>query len=270
MTRRREQQERNLATLAARYQAAERELGELGPAALPAPPLEPVTAAEWNDSGDPGDCEAEIIRRLGLRITIVPGTRRRSFLAAAVRHRAGPYYQEGAHRPWGANLEPPLVDASKRRLAVELQAKLASAAGSVRRRPEAAVHPGEQFAGQVPGPVRHQRRSPGAPLRYLPAAGAPRVAACLPPALITAVHPRPAPAGRDGERGAAHRALAGQRAGHRATVASSLSTAASCGDSPGVVSVTPRHRAAASLRVIPEATNWGEKHGAHQAAAGSA
>ena len=78
MTRRREQQERNLATLAARYQAAERELGELGPAALPAPPLEPVTAAEWDDPEvTPATVKAEIIRRLGLRITIVPGTRRR-------------------------------------------------------------------------------------------------------------------------------------------------------------------------------------------------
>ena len=45
MTRRREQHERNLATIAARYEATERELDELGPAAAPAPPLAPITAS---------------------------------------------------------------------------------------------------------------------------------------------------------------------------------------------------------------------------------
>jgi DNA invertase Pin-like site-specific DNA recombinase len=76
MTRRREQQERNLATIAARYEAAERELGELGPAAAPAPPLEPVTAQEWDDPEiTPAAVKADIIRRLGLRITIVPASR---------------------------------------------------------------------------------------------------------------------------------------------------------------------------------------------------
>ncbi len=76
MTRRRQQQERNLATLTARYEATERELGELGPAAAPAPPLEPVTAGEWDDPEvTPAAVKADIIRRLGLRITIVPGTR---------------------------------------------------------------------------------------------------------------------------------------------------------------------------------------------------
>jgi DNA invertase Pin-like site-specific DNA recombinase len=76
MTRRRQQQERNLTTLAARYEATERDLGELGPAAAPAPPLEPVTAEEWDDPEvTPAAVKADIIRRLGLRITIVPGTR---------------------------------------------------------------------------------------------------------------------------------------------------------------------------------------------------
>ncbi len=76
MTRRRQQQERNLATLAARYEAAERDLDGLGPAAAPAPPLEPVTAEEWEDPEvTPAAVKADIIRRLGLCITIVPGTR---------------------------------------------------------------------------------------------------------------------------------------------------------------------------------------------------
>ena len=76
MTRRRQQQERNLATLAARYEAAERDLGGLGPAAAPAPPLEPVTAEEWGDPEvTPAAVKANIIRRLGLRITIVPSER---------------------------------------------------------------------------------------------------------------------------------------------------------------------------------------------------
>jgi hypothetical protein len=76
MTRHRQQQERNLATLAARYEAAERELGELGPAAAPAPPLKRLTATEWDDPEIiPAAEKAVYIRRLGLRITIVPGTR---------------------------------------------------------------------------------------------------------------------------------------------------------------------------------------------------
>ena len=78
MTRRRQQYERNLATLAARYEATERELDELGPAAAPAPPLEPVTAEEWDDPEvTPAAVKADIIRRLGLRIAIVPSPARR-------------------------------------------------------------------------------------------------------------------------------------------------------------------------------------------------
>ena len=75
MTRLRDQYDRNLASMAARYEAAERELDGLGPAAAPAPPLPPVTADEW-DTDTPAADQAAVIRRLGLRITIVPGTRR--------------------------------------------------------------------------------------------------------------------------------------------------------------------------------------------------
>lgn len=73
MTRLRDQHDRNLATLAARYQAAERELDGLGPAAAPAPPLISATAEDWADT--PAAEQAAIIRQLDLRITIVPGTR---------------------------------------------------------------------------------------------------------------------------------------------------------------------------------------------------
>ncbi|HET6189486.1 MAG TPA: recombinase family protein [Trebonia sp.] len=73
MTRRREQLDRNLATLTARFGAVERELSDLGPAAAPAPPLISATAEDWADT--PAAEQAAIIRRLGLRITIVPPTR---------------------------------------------------------------------------------------------------------------------------------------------------------------------------------------------------
>ena len=71
----RDQHDRNLATMAARYEAAERELDGLGPAAAPAPPLPPMTAEEW-DTDTPAADKASAIRQLGLRITITPGTRR--------------------------------------------------------------------------------------------------------------------------------------------------------------------------------------------------
>jgi site-specific DNA recombinase len=73
MTRRREQLDRNLVTLTARFGAVERELAELGPASAPAPPLPPMTAAKWEITVAAE--QAAIIRRLGLRITIVPPTR---------------------------------------------------------------------------------------------------------------------------------------------------------------------------------------------------
>ena len=75
MTRLRDQYDRSLATLRARYEAAERELDGLGPAAAPAPPLDPVTAEEW-DNDTPAAEQAATIRRLGLRITITPPARR--------------------------------------------------------------------------------------------------------------------------------------------------------------------------------------------------
>jgi hypothetical protein len=73
-TRLRDQHDRNLATLAARYQATERELDELGPAAAPAPPLPPITAEQW-EKDTPAAAKAAYIRRLGLRVTILPPTR---------------------------------------------------------------------------------------------------------------------------------------------------------------------------------------------------
>jgi hypothetical protein len=76
MTRLRERHERNLATLAARYQATERELDELGPAAAPAPPLPVITAEDWDDPEiTPAAVKAATIRRLRLHMTILPPTR---------------------------------------------------------------------------------------------------------------------------------------------------------------------------------------------------
>ena len=77
MTRLRDQYDRNLASMRARYEAAERELDGLGPASAAAPPLSPVTAEEWEDAEvTPAAEQAATIRQLGLRITILPGTRR--------------------------------------------------------------------------------------------------------------------------------------------------------------------------------------------------
>ena len=77
-TRLRERHERNLATLAARYEATERELAGLGPAAAPAPPLPALTADEWDDPEvTPAADKAAIVHRLGLRVTIKPSTRAR-------------------------------------------------------------------------------------------------------------------------------------------------------------------------------------------------
>jgi site-specific DNA recombinase len=74
-TRLRDQHERNLASMAARYEAAERERDGLGPASAPAPELEPVTAEVW-DVDIPAADKAATIRQLRLRIEILPGTRR--------------------------------------------------------------------------------------------------------------------------------------------------------------------------------------------------
>jgi hypothetical protein len=69
--------DRNLASMAARYEATERELDALGPVSEPAPAVPPVTAEDWDDPEvTPADEQAAIIRRLGLPITIKPATRR--------------------------------------------------------------------------------------------------------------------------------------------------------------------------------------------------
>jgi DNA invertase Pin-like site-specific DNA recombinase len=76
MTRLRDQYDRNTATLRARYEATGRQLDELGTAPAPADPLPAITAGEWDDAEvTPAAVKAATIRRLGLRITVVPGTR---------------------------------------------------------------------------------------------------------------------------------------------------------------------------------------------------
>ena len=74
-TRLRDQHDRNLEIMRARFEAAERERDGLGPASTPAPELEPVTAEQW-DLDTPAAEQAATIRRLRLRIEILPGTRR--------------------------------------------------------------------------------------------------------------------------------------------------------------------------------------------------
>ena len=77
MTRRREQVERNLAAMEARYEGTQRELDGLGPAAAQAPPLPAITAEDWDAPESPRQPDkAAVIRRLGLPVTIMPGTRR--------------------------------------------------------------------------------------------------------------------------------------------------------------------------------------------------
>jgi DNA invertase Pin-like site-specific DNA recombinase len=74
-TRLRARYDRNLETMKARFEAAEQELDGLGRASVPTPPLDPVTAEEW-DQDIPAADQASTIRQLGLRIEIRPGTRR--------------------------------------------------------------------------------------------------------------------------------------------------------------------------------------------------
>ena len=77
MIRRREQVSRNLAAMEARYEATQRELDALGPAAAQAPPLPAITAEEWDDPEvTPAADKAAVIRRLGLAVTIMPPARR--------------------------------------------------------------------------------------------------------------------------------------------------------------------------------------------------
>lgn len=75
--RRRDQIQKNLDTMTARYARTERELEDLGPVTAPAPLLPAVTAAEWDDPDvTPAADKAAYIRQLGLRITILPPTRK--------------------------------------------------------------------------------------------------------------------------------------------------------------------------------------------------
>jgi hypothetical protein len=66
--------DRDLRTKDAQHAAMERQLEELGPAAAPAPPLDPITAEQW-ELDTPADRKRAYIRELGLRVTIVPPTR---------------------------------------------------------------------------------------------------------------------------------------------------------------------------------------------------
>lgn len=76
MARRREQIERNLASMTARYEAAERELGELGEATARPQLPELLSAREWDDPRitTPAD-RAVVIRQLGLTVKVLPATR---------------------------------------------------------------------------------------------------------------------------------------------------------------------------------------------------
>jgi hypothetical protein len=77
MTRLRGQYDRNLASMAARYEAAERELAGLGSASAPAEPLPVMTAEDWDAPTTTAARKAAVIRRLDGRVTILPGTRPR-------------------------------------------------------------------------------------------------------------------------------------------------------------------------------------------------
>jgi DNA invertase Pin-like site-specific DNA recombinase len=83
MTRTRTQYERNVATMLARFEEADRKLKELGDASRRVPRVPPLTAEEWDNDLTPAE-RAEYIRRLGLRVTILPskyprGASRRPF-----------------------------------------------------------------------------------------------------------------------------------------------------------------------------------------------
>jgi hypothetical protein len=66
---------RNRASMMLRYEITERELEELGPASAPQEPLPALTAEEWELDTTPQEQQA-IIRRLHLRITVLPSARR--------------------------------------------------------------------------------------------------------------------------------------------------------------------------------------------------
>ena len=75
MTRTRAQYERNVDNMLARFEEADRKLRELGDTSRHAPRVPPVTAEEWdNPQGLMPAERAEYLRRLDLRVTILPST----------------------------------------------------------------------------------------------------------------------------------------------------------------------------------------------------
>jgi hypothetical protein len=76
MTRTRAQYERNVTNMLARYEQADRKLRELGETFRRASRVPPVSAEDWDDRQALMPSErAEYIRRLGLRVTILPSER---------------------------------------------------------------------------------------------------------------------------------------------------------------------------------------------------
>jgi site-specific DNA recombinase len=75
-TRTRAQYERNVATMLARFEEAERKLTELGDVSRRAPRVPLITAEDWGNPQVMTPAErAEYIRRLGLRVTVLPSKR---------------------------------------------------------------------------------------------------------------------------------------------------------------------------------------------------
>ena len=75
-TRTRAQYERNVATMLARFEEAERKLTELGEISRHGPRVPPITAEEWDDPHGLTPAErAEYIRRLGRVVTVLPSKR---------------------------------------------------------------------------------------------------------------------------------------------------------------------------------------------------
>lgn len=75
LTRTRAQYERNVANMLARFEDADRRLKDLGETARRTPRVPPVTAEKWDHPQAMTPAErAEYIRRLGLRVTILPSS----------------------------------------------------------------------------------------------------------------------------------------------------------------------------------------------------